>query len=108
MAPCRVMKHGKRSRFWRWRSFRALRWMLGLRSHTFAPDRSRPLIESPSARSFRRSLRKLDRPVPLRTEGRTTQEVERASIVRLLTACQEDIVAPVRLIQRERPDFVLT
>lgn len=46
--------------------------------------------------------------MPLRTAGRTTQDAERASIIRLLAALQKDIVPPVRLIHRERPDFALT
>lgn len=82
--------------------------MLAVRCRSVHGDRNRPLIESLTARSFRRSLRKLDRPTPLRSEGRTTQHCERASIVRLLTVIQEDIVLPVRLVHRERPDFALT
>ena len=54
-------------------------------------------------------LRSFDITVPLRTEGRKTQHVERWSICRLLSTLAENglLCYPVALKHRDRPDFLL-
>ena len=55
-------------------------------------------------------LMKIDIRVPPRNEGRTTEHCETWSICRLLAtlAKRDKIGYPIRMIKRERPDFLLT
>lgn len=55
------------------------------------------------------ALRGFDITVPLRTEGRKTQHVERWTICRLLSTLAENelLCYPVALKHRDRPDFLL-
>ncbi len=102
-------KHGKRRRFSRWRCFQSVAVVMSIRRPAFSFDTSQPLIDVPTARALRRRLRKLNVPVPLRSEGRTAQDVERAAIVRLLSTLHlEGTTPPTRLVQGDRPDLVLT
>jgi hypothetical protein len=56
------------------------------------------------------SLRDIDISVPLRSEGRLTDDVERWVVCRLLStlATSNELPYPISLIKRERPDFQLT
>lgn len=55
-------------------------------------------------------LRTIDISVPLRTEGRTTEQCERWSICRFLSTYSEnDLLGfPLEVTKRERPDFLLS
>jgi len=56
------------------------------------------------------SLRGIDISVPLRSEGRITDDVERWVICRLLSTLVtiNELTYPISIIKRERPDFQLT
>lgn len=54
-------------------------------------------------------LRGINVVVPARAAGRTKEQVETYSIVRLLGSIPHDLEAfPLQLVKRERPDFLLT
>ena len=67
-------------------------------------------IESKTARDLLRRLGEIDISAPPRAEGRTTEQVERWTICRFLASFAETGLFdyPVRIVHRDRPDFVLT
>lgn len=56
------------------------------------------------------ALRGVDVQVPLRSEGRTTENVERYAIVHLLSTLAKEsaITYPVTLVHRDKPDFLFS
>lgn len=54
-------------------------------------------------------LRRINTSVPRRSEGRTTEQVERYAVAHMLSALlgKGQLSYPLELIQRERPDFLL-
>jgi len=68
------------------------------------------LFEATTASELKEVLAKANISVPARTEGRTTDHVERSDIANLLSAMMqaELITYPVTLTHRDRPDFLLS
>ncbi len=67
-------------------------------------------IESRTAKDLLHRLREIHISVPPRTEGRTTEHIERWTMCRFLASFAETGLFdyPVRIVHRDRPDFVLT
>lgn len=62
------------------------------------------IIEAADERSLSEQIEKLDRPVPPRSQGRTTVDSERYVILRVLLTLP-DKTFPLIVVHRDRPDF---
>lgn len=70
----------------------------------------RTLLDANNESELLNALRKIDVQVPLRSEGRTTENVERYAIVHLLSTLAKEsaITYPVTLVHRDKPDFLFS
>jgi len=69
-----------------------------------------PMLEANNHSELLSNLSKIDISVPLRSEGRTKDHTERYAVAHLLSALSgTDLIEfPLKLTQRERPDFLLS
>jgi hypothetical protein len=73
-------------------------------------DRMKVLFEASASSELEEALARTSIAVPKRTTGRSKEHLERYSVAQLISALMiaNRIIYPVRLVHRDRPDFMLS